>query len=242
MNKLELYKAHDFSASKDPKLTVVFIHGIASDYTSFSHALEYLEKDKKINARYIAFDLLGAGKSLKTDELKYNYDEQLSALKNALDAAKINTPIVLVGHSMGTFISARFVSENPGLIKRLILVSPPIYTKKDLENPAFKAAIKVFEDAVSVKDPSIIKEKSFQDSMKNIVMDPMNYDVLANIDIPTDLIVGDLDKFIAIYNLPKITKANTCLRAIHTPGHHGVSHEKYHVIGKILEEETNETI
>ena len=239
MHKLELYKAHDFSATAEPKITVVFIHGIASNSLAYAHALEYLEGDKKLNARYIAFDLLGSGESLKSDQLEYTYDEQLEALKQSLKKAKINTPIILVGHSKGTFISARFVSKNPGVIKRLILVSPPVYTVEDLKNPAFKAAIKVFEDAVSVKDPTVVNEKSFQNSMKNIVMDSKNYEVLTKIDIPTDMIIGLQDQFIASYNLPKLKKINPNLTVIPTPGHHGVSHEKYHEIGRILKEEIN---
>ena len=143
---------------------------------------------------------------------------------------------------MGTFISARFAHKNPDMVKRLILVSPPVYTKEDLANPAFAAAIKVFEDAVSVKDKTIVNEKSFQNSMKNIVMDPKNYDVLAGLDLPIDMVVGDLDKFIASYNLPKIKRANHNIKVHHTPSHHGVSYEKYYIMAKLLEEETNETL
>ena len=241
MSKLKLFKAHDYSASKSPDFTVVFIHGIASSSAAYDHALEYLEKDKKINARLIAYDLLGSGKSLKSDELEYTYDEQLEALSNSLKEAGVKEPIVLVGHSMGTFISTRFTAKNPGKVKHLILVSPPVYTKADLNNPAFDKAIEVFEDAVSVKDREIIKEKAFQNSMKNIVRDMDNYDYLVNIDVPTDLIIGDLDKFIASYNLPKLCRSNRRLKVHHTPSHHGVSHEKYYVLGKLLEKE-NEAI
>ena len=195
-----------------------------------------------MNARFLAFDLLGAGKSSKSDDLDYNYDEQLTALNNSLDIAEVNTPIILVGHSMGTFIVTRYASIYPDNIKRLVLISPPVYTKEDIEHPAFKKGIKLFEDAVSVKDHDIVKEKSFQNSMNNIVMDKENYAVLEKIDIPTDLIYGELDRFIATYNLPRITKANRCLNLITTPSHHGVSIDKYHKLGKILEEEESETI
>lgn len=242
MNKLELHKAYDFSSSDHPAFTAVFIHGIAANWQSYEHALAFFEKDEKINARLVAFDLLGAGDSLKSDELEYTYDEQLEAIKNSIKAAKIKTPFVLVGHSMGTFISARFASKNPDMVKRLILVSPPVYTKEDLANPAFAAAIKVFEDAVSVKDKTIVNEKSFQNSMKNIVMDPKNYDVLVGLDLPIDMIIGDLDKFIASYNLPRIKHTNHNIKVHHTPSHHGVSHEKYYIMAKLLEEETNEAL
>ena len=41
---LELTKTHDYCAVKNPKLTVVFIHGIASDSSSFTRALNYLAR------------------------------------------------------------------------------------------------------------------------------------------------------------------------------------------------------
>ena len=242
MNRLALFKNHDYSVTKTPAITVVLIHGIASDSSTFNHALNYLENEKKINARFITYDLLGAGKSQKNDDLEYNYDEQLEALDYSLELAEIKTPLILVGHSLGTFIVTRYASENPKKVNRLILVSPPVYTKEDLKNPAFMAGIKVFEDAVSVKDPSIVKEKSFKNSMQNIVMNKDNYDTLLNISIPTDMIYGVLDRFIATYNLPRVAKANRCINLIGTPGHHGVSREKYFKLGEILEKEINETI
>ena len=242
MRKLELYKSHDFSVTKKPKITVVMIHGIASDSSTYDNALNYLEKEKKLNARFLAYDLLGSGKSDRSDSLEYDYDDQLTALKNSLNQARIKTPLILVGHSMGTFIVTRYAFRNPGEVSKLVLISPPVYTEDDLKNPAFTAAIKVFEDAVSVRDHNIVKEKSFKNSMQNIVMDKDNYGVLLKTNIPTDMIFGELDKFIATYNLPKVTKANRCLHLVRTPSHHGVSKDKYYKLGIILEKAINETI
>ena len=107
--KLILKKTHDFTTTKQPRLTVIFIHGIASDSSSFSHAIKYLEGTTSLkDIRFVAFDLLGSGKSRSDDKLNYDYKDQLTALHNSIEKLKINMPVVLVGHSMGTFIVTRY--------------------------------------------------------------------------------------------------------------------------------------
>ena len=172
--------------------------------------------------------------------MNYDYKEQIEALHNAINKLKLKTPLVLVGHSLGTFIVTRYTDTYRKSVKELILLSPPIYTVEDLENPAFEAGIKVFKEAVSLKDRKILKEKAFNSSMENIVLDRRNYKVLAGIKTPTVLIYGKMDQFISSYNIPKILKENPkYLSAIKTEGRHGVSHDKYSKLVEILEEVLN---
>lgn len=240
---LELKKTHDLCEEAPARLTVVFLHGIASDSTAFRNALRYLEGTTSLkNVRFVAFDLLGWGKSYKNSKLNYDYDEQLAALENSLNRLKIATPLILIGHSMGTLIASRYAASHKDAIRELVLCSPPVYTEDDLANPAMTKALKMFEAAVSVRNRKITKEKAFQGSMQNIVLDKKNYKTLINQKIPTTLIYGDEDKFIASFNIPKVLKENSCLTAIKTPGRHGMSREKYSKIVAILERELNETL
>ena len=79
--KLILKKTHDFSAVKKPRLTVVFIHGIASDSTTWNHALDYLEGTMSLKeVRFVTFDLLGSGRSSNDQKLEFGYKDQLEAL------------------------------------------------------------------------------------------------------------------------------------------------------------------
>ena len=240
---LLLEKTFDYSATKTPDLTAVFVHGIASNSSSFANALDYLTKDEHLKkVRFVAFDLLGSGKSLSNDDLlEYTYAEQITALHNSIEKLGINTPLVLVGHSMGTFIVTKYAEVYKGTVSRLILVSPPIYTEKDLNNPAFDVALKVFRDAVSVKDHNILGTKAFNNSLENIVKDKSNYDRLANLDIDATLIYGDMDKFISVFNFPGMLKKNPeHITAIKTVGYHGVSREKYPKIAEVLKEALND--
>ena len=244
MNKdeLTLAKVHDYYAVKQPKLTAVFIHGIASDSSSFAGALEYLENDDSLKeVRFVAFDLLGAGKSLRSDELNYDFEEQLTALHNSIEKLGIDTPLVLVGHSMGTFIVTRYADIYKNSVKHLILVSPPIYTEEDLDNPAFEVGMKMFRDAVSIKNSEILETKEFNNSIKNIVKNKENYSKLANLETNTTLIYGEMDKFISVFNFPGMLKKNPeHITAIRTVGYHGVSREKYPKIAKVLKEVLND--
>ncbi|MBR2543914.1 alpha/beta hydrolase [Candidatus Saccharibacteria bacterium] len=242
-NELSLEKTNDYSSTDSPVLTVVMIHGIASNSSTYDDALKYFEKEKNLEkVRFVTFDLLGSGKSLKDDSLEYNYDEQIEALHNAIIKLGTDTPIVLIGHSLGTFIVTRYTKTYPDGIQKLILVSPPIYSPKDFDNPAFWAGIDMFKKVLGAKNPEVLKEKAFNNSMDNIVLCRDNYQTLAEIKVPTTLIFGTEDRIIASHNIPSIIKKNKNLKAIPTIGHHGVTKEKYTKITTILEETISEII
>lgn len=239
-NPLSLAKTHDFSVSKKPRLTVIMIHGIASDSSTFVSTLKYLEGTRTMyDVRFITFDLLGVGKSYKSDKINYGYTAQIEALDNAIKKLKIETPIVLLGHSMGTLIATKYATEHKRVVKSLILVSPPVYTSEDLENPAFEVAMTGFIEAVSVKNRGLLKDKMFNDSMKYIVRNPGNYERLASLTIPARLIYGKADQIIAPFNIPKVLKENPRLSAVATPARHGLTHDKYGKIIKAIEEALN---
>ena len=242
-NELTLEKTNDYSSTDSPVLTVVMIHGIASNSSTYDDALKYFEKEKNLEkVRFVTFDLLGSGKSLKDDSLEYNYDEQIEALHNAIIELGTDTPIVLIGHSLGTFIVTRYTKTYPDGIQKLILVSPPIYSPKDFDNPAFWAGIDMFKKVLGAKNPEVLKEKAFNNSMENIVLCRDNYQTLAEIKVPTTLIFGTEDRIIASHNIPSIIKKNKNLKAIPTIGHHGVTKDKYTKIATILEEIISEII
>ena len=239
-NNLSLFKSYDYCQSGRPKLTVVMIHGIASNSATYDRALASFEKEKNLaDIRFVTFDLLGAGNSLKTDDLDYSYDEQIAALHNAISSLRIKTPLILVGHSLGTFVVSRYASLHPSEVSRLVLISAPIYTKRDFDNPAFMVGIDAFKKALSVKNPNILHEKSFVNSMDNIVLDQTNYDVLVKLKLPITIIYGDLDQLIASFNIPRLLKDAPNIKAIRTHGRHGVTADKYTELAKILAEDPN---
>ena len=239
---LRLTKTHDYLDGEEELLRVVFVHGIAADSSSFKHAIKELTDLPGL--RLVTFDLLGSGKSDSSEKFEYNYKEQIEALHNSIKKlGKTNAPLILVGHSMGTFIVTRYASKYSREVAKLILISPPVYTVKDLENPAFDAAIKAFRDAVSIKNRAVLETKAFNNSIKNIVMAKDNYETLVKTKLPIFIIYGEMDKFIASFNYPGLKKAgHGNLTFIRTPSAHGVSPDKCAELKKILAGELNETI
>lgn len=244
MKKLILTNTYDVCRSEKPKVCVVMIHGIASDSTTYNEAHEYFETEDSVrDVRFVKLDLLGSGLSMKDDSLNYDYDEQITALHNAILELKSEVPLVLVGHSLGTFIVTRYASIYPKEVTKLVLISPPIYTEKDYDNPLFLLGMEAFKKSIAARSEDILKEKAFINSMENIVMDRKNYGVLSKIKTPTVLIYGKDDKLIASHNIPQLLKENPSITAIRTAGRHGVSRDKYTKIPAILKEiMSNETL
>ncbi|MBR3230562.1 alpha/beta hydrolase [Candidatus Saccharibacteria bacterium] len=239
--KLVLKKTHDVCAVKTPKLTVVFIHGVASDSSVYCDVLRYLEGITSLREiRFVTFDLLGAGVSIKDDQLNYDYKEQTEALHNAILRLKTRAPLVLVGHSLGSLIAMKYAGIYKKTVQQLILVSPPIYTPEDLEDKAFSLGIKAFKKALSFKNPKILKEKAFNSSMDKIVLNKNNYKTAAGLKTGTVLIYGEADQFINPRNLLKLSRDNPrYISGLKTFGRHGMSRDKYNKIREILEETLN---
>ncbi len=241
---LTLKKKRDFCLSKHPRLTVVFIHGVASSSEAFKNTLNYLSGTPSMrDIRFVTFDLLGAGKSYTSDKLEYDAKEQVEALHNSILKLKLKTPLVLVGHSMGSLVALNYVNTFKKSVKELIMASPPLYTEKDLNHPAFKEAVKRFEDFVGNRHKGMTSKKQFKNSMEKIVLTDKNYKLVSKITTKTILLYGDLDQFISSYNIPALLKANPkYLSAIKTIGAHPMSRDKYQKLVPILEEVLNEIV
>ena len=234
---MELHKAYDRKVVDQPKLTVVMIHGIASDSTTFNALLEVLEQREDLNdCRIVTFDLLGSGKSPSDDALEYTYEEQLEALHNGISHLELDSPLMLLGHSLGTFIVTRYVNTYPGEATELVLVSPPVYLPEDYDNPLFAVGMKAFEKSVSARQKDILQNKAFRKSMDNIIMDRNNYNVLAQTKTPTTIIYGDEDRIIASHNIPRLMKDNPDIKVITVHGKHGVSKDKFEEIFMVFKE------
>lgn len=237
---LELRKTHD-NCSGEERLAVVMIHGIASDSSTYHKLLEYLEEARSMEGvRFVTYDLLGAGKSYASDELEYNYKEQLEALDNSIQKLSLKTPLILIGHSMGALIVTRYAHEHKKAVNNLVLISPPTYTEEDLDNPAFNVAMNAFREAVSIKNREILKDKAFNNSINHIVKNRKNYKRLKEVSIPTTMIYGVEDQIIARHNISRVIKENPkYLKAVKTNGRHGISREKFAAIKEAIEEALN---
>lgn len=266
---IKFARAYDNHA-KHAKLTVVFLHGISATSDTWRTTIKQIENDPELKGvRLVALDLLGFGKSLHADWLKYDETEFLRALHRSLKSIRHSGPIILIGHSMGSLIAADYVVDYDAAIeiKRLILVSPPLLMADELAKlpdqvytksyhslhkfandvPAAEVIAKLVQRFSSFRS-DYIKTTAFARSMDNIILNPHNYQTFVKLHIPTLIIHGHFDPLVMSSNLKRAAKRNPrYLKYISVIGHHDISVGKRAKIllelKKLLkEEQRNEAI
>ena len=100
-------------------LPVLFAHSFAGDLAHWAAVLEHLKPQR----RAVAFDFRGHGRSPGVVG-RYSYDELAKDIAAVADAQELER-VVLVGHSMGAAIAAKFAERHPRRVEALVLVDPP---------------------------------------------------------------------------------------------------------------------
>jgi len=105
---------------KTNKPTIILLHGLSSNHTTWSYIAELLSKN---SYNFILPDLRGHGYSDKTKNKNlYKLSIFCSDLKEIIEQEKISKP-VLVGYSFGGTIAFEYANHNSEKISDLILIS-----------------------------------------------------------------------------------------------------------------------
>lgn len=98
---------------------VVMLHGIGSNASSFSRLLPLAAR----TARAVAWDAPGYGDSAPLDADWPDAQDYAAALRTFLDDLAIDRAVV-IGHSLGAIMAARFAARYPERTAALALLSP----------------------------------------------------------------------------------------------------------------------
>lgn len=231
---------------KNPQATVVFLHGISADSATWKKTFTSFAKESDLQTvRLVALDLLGFGKSLKADWLKYDENDYNKALHCSLKSLKVKGRLILVGHSMGSLILANYATNftEHVNIDKLILVSPPVLMADELAKlpdkvysksygslhkiantvPAAETVAKIVQKFSSFRS-AYVKSVAFEKSMENIILNHHNYQTFVNLRIPTILLHGHFDPLVMGANLRRIAKHNPrYVKYVSVIGHHDIS-------------------
>ena len=197
---------------------VILVHGIASSAATFKNVVPSLSK----RYRCIAIDLLGFGESPAPPDATYTIEEHVAALHATIRTLKLRAPFVLVGHSLGSLLSARYAAQHPEHVSRLVLVSPPIYlTPSEIGDPRVRAQVglylRAYEFLRTNKDFTMasastisrllrlgtaleVTERNWNPfilSLKNCIESQTTVADIAAVRVPIHVIYGSLDEFIA---------------------------------------------
>jgi len=100
--------------------TVVLLHGNNFGGFYFGGPAEALRKE---GFRVIVPDQIGYGRSSKPTTIPYNFSQWARNTKLLLDSLKIEKAMI-VGHSMGGMLAARFATQYPAMTERLVIYNP----------------------------------------------------------------------------------------------------------------------
>jgi pimeloyl-ACP methyl ester carboxylesterase len=197
---------------------IVLIHGIASSSATFRKVIPQLSD----RYRCISVDLLGFGDSPAPPDADYTIEEHVAAIHETLKSLKLRAPFVLVGHSLGSLLSARYAAQYPEQVSRLVLVSPPVYmSPMEIGDPRVRsqvgAYLKVYEFMRQNKEFTIsaaaniarlfqlgdileVTERNwtaFMRSLENCIESQTTVSDIASVRVKIDVVYGALDQFIA---------------------------------------------
>lgn len=110
----------DLRCSGKGPATVLLESGSQADSASWFRVQPMLAAQ----ARVCSYDRAGYGFSAE-GPLPRGLDADVSDLHALIRAAGLHTPLVLVGHSLGSNIVRRYADEHPGDVAGMVLVDPP---------------------------------------------------------------------------------------------------------------------
>lgn len=216
-----------FDSGGRNKPTIIMLHGIGATYQTWDILIKELDTEKY---RIIAIDLLGSGGSPAPEGCKYYVEDHVRYLQRTIRKLHIKKPFKIVGHSMGSIITAHYCRLYPNDVKEVFLLSLPLYSKDsknvnfshkrtDLylkayefivnnKNLAIKSA-KHARNILRIKDGIYVDDNSwdgFSNSLKNTIIKQKTYDDIENLTLPVNIIFGSLDELLVQENIYKLDK------------------------------------
>ncbi|MCP3989622.1 MAG: alpha/beta fold hydrolase [Actinomycetia bacterium] len=158
---------------------VVFTHGWLNTGEVWSSAVEHLDG----RVRALQWDLRGHGRSEAAEPGNYGRSFALADLSRMIEVA--GQPAILVGHSLGGYLSLAQAILDPAAVAGLVLVAA---------GPGFRSmrSLEQWNDSVR----SMAANADIPPGMEEISMhvDAMVMDRLGEIAVPVMTIVGERDK------------------------------------------------
>ncbi|HSW85648.1 MAG TPA: alpha/beta hydrolase [Candidatus Saccharimonadales bacterium] len=209
---------------------IVFLHGIGRTGKIWQHVFDEL---KNTPCRLVAFDLLGFGASSKPNWLEYTVDDHATAVINSIQKLGSETPVILVGHSMGCLVAVRVARRRPDLVKHLVLYQMPLLDglpDKRRYRVQINLYTRFFKHIVAIQptfnpETARLTERTarriagfevtreswqpFVKSLEHTIIEQTTADDIKHVSIPMDVIYGAYDMLVIRGKAKQIFGADT---------------------------------
>ena len=159
---------------------IVFIHGMGTSSATWARCMELLEDRFSV----VAVDLLGHGKSPVVDDpAEYTRDRALDDLDDVLD--DLDSPAVLVGHSLGGYLALAHAATRPGVARGVIVLNTGPGYRDPVKREEWNARSRRNAPRFGVPE---------QVTTLNLQEDSVVMDRLAEMTTPTLVLAGSADR------------------------------------------------
>ena len=145
------------------KKTYVLVHGAWHGAWSWQTVKQKMEQS---DSKVITFDLPGHGND-KTDIPQVTFDSYVEKVKQEI--TKLNTPVILVGHSLAGYIVSKVAEDMPNSIEKLVFVSAMIPNNQKTVFDTLKedAGSELLQNLIFAEDQSWATVN--EETLKNVV-------------------------------------------------------------------------
>lgn len=161
---------------------LVMTHGVGSSSATWAAQIPVLEGSFSLTY----WDLRGHGSSDRPEDPQcYSRDLALNDLRDVVEMAGSGEPVILVGHSLGGYLSLALAISQPSLVRALVLVATgPGFRDPEARDKWNSGMAKV---AAAFDLPDFVAKIAEQP-------DALVIDGISDIKVPTLLIVGERDR------------------------------------------------
>ncbi len=185
---------------------IILLHGFLASSKYWWRLQPHLSK---AGYRVITMDLFGFGNAPKPRNANYTYDEYIRYINDNIKTLRLKRPFILVGHSMGAMLAARYSLYYSYKVKSLVLLHPPIYRSLEEAERVLRSTGRVYRFLLDFRFRSIgwflVRVFSFhniskhnkdsrENSFKNVIGASEILDDLKRVKTRTLLLVGLLDR------------------------------------------------
>lgn len=228
MNYLDNLSYKEYGTGDD---AIVLIHGFLSSSRYWNKLLPGL-----VAAGYkvIAIDLLGFGDATKPQDIEYDYKDQVEYVSRIIDHLQLKH-VVIIGHSMGALIAARYAVLFPARLHSIVLLHPPLYTNtSEAAETLMRTGIfyrhllgskyrNITWMVIRILVPNLIARHAHyarEKSLQNIIVKAELFADLNNLKTKTLVFVGLKDRPIYQRNLANVSMQSLVTIVFENVGHH----------------------